>query len=264
MHQPSWVLTLTTGEVSRAQNNPSGGMQPVQHAQGMGCSRCAQLLDQPVGALQARITLTASGLLHELDNQPACLFAVKVALWLVLKTADSKKQLVLPLSMFGLHLFLGNWWNGEHVSLPVNACSSCAASTAADLRRSCCKQRRWSRHAMLSGQAYYQLPLMHVLASSMSVCCTQHSSSPSTSLLCILRTAVVFFGWRKMEESVKWMGAFWTSIAGELLWCNRHLSTLRCRGSSLLCLHEPVHCSHIASPPAASTLTLHATDSASS
>lgn len=24
----------------------------------------------------------------------------------------------------------------------------------------------------------------------------------------------MFFGKRKMEESVKWMGAFWTSIAG--------------------------------------------------
>jgi benzodiazapine receptor len=36
-----------------------------------------------------------------------------VALWLVLKQADNKKQLALPLSIFGLHLFLGNWWNGE-------------------------------------------------------------------------------------------------------------------------------------------------------
>lgn len=41
---------------------------------------------------------------------------LQVALWLVLKTADSKKQLVLPLSIFGLHLFLGNWWNGERFS----------------------------------------------------------------------------------------------------------------------------------------------------
>jgi hypothetical protein len=35
-----------------------------------------------------------------------------VGLWLVLKTADTRKQLLLPLSVFGLHLFLGNWWNG--------------------------------------------------------------------------------------------------------------------------------------------------------
>jgi hypothetical protein len=28
-------------------------------------------------------------------------------------------------------------------------------------------------------------------------------------------TAVVFFGRQKMEESTKWMGAFWLSIAGE-------------------------------------------------
>lgn len=41
---------------------------------------------------------------------------MQVALWLVLKQADSKKQLALPLSIFGLHLFLGNWWNGEQSS----------------------------------------------------------------------------------------------------------------------------------------------------
>jgi hypothetical protein len=40
---------------------------------------------------------------------------MQVALWLVLKQANSKKQLALPLSIFGLHLFLGNWWNGEHI-----------------------------------------------------------------------------------------------------------------------------------------------------
>lgn len=61
-----------------------------------------------------------------------------VALWLVLKTADSKRQLALPLSLFGLHLFLGNWWN------------------------------------------------------------------------------VVFFGKRKMQESLGWMGAFWSSIAASI------------------------------------------------
>lgn len=36
-----------------------------------------------------------------------------VAVWLVLKQADTKKELVLPISLFGLHLFLGNWWNGK-------------------------------------------------------------------------------------------------------------------------------------------------------
>lgn len=44
-----------------------------------------------------------------------------VALWLVLKQADSRKQLVLPLSIFGLHLFLGNWWNGEECQQVIAA-----------------------------------------------------------------------------------------------------------------------------------------------
>lgn len=61
-----------------------------------------------------------------------------VSLWLVLKQAGSRKELLLPVSLFGLHLFLGNWWN------------------------------------------------------------------------------VVFFGRQKMEESTKWMGAFWLSIAGSI------------------------------------------------
>jgi hypothetical protein len=41
---------------------------------------------------------------------PCC---VQVSLWLVLKQAESRKELLLPVSLFGLHLFLGNWWNGE-------------------------------------------------------------------------------------------------------------------------------------------------------
>jgi hypothetical protein len=43
-----------------------------------------------------------------------------------------------------------------------------------------------------------------------------HDGKPGDVLrLCHpLCSAVVFFGRRKMEESVKWMGAFWTSIAG--------------------------------------------------
>jgi hypothetical protein len=41
---------------------------------------------------------------------------------------------------------------------------------------------------------------------------------------CLPVAAVVFFGQRKMEESVKWMGAFWASIAGERLdmLCSMH------------------------------------------
>ncbi|KAF6256064.1 TspO/MBR-related protein [Scenedesmus sp. NREL 46B-D3] len=61
-----------------------------------------------------------------------------VSLWLVFKQANSRKELLLPAGLFGLHLFLGNWWN------------------------------------------------------------------------------VVFFGRHKMEESTKWMGAFWLSIAGSI------------------------------------------------
>lgn len=35
-----------------------------------------------------------------------------VAVWLVVKQAPSRKELVLPLTLFGIHLALGNWWNG--------------------------------------------------------------------------------------------------------------------------------------------------------
>jgi hypothetical protein len=43
-------------------------------------------------------------------------------MWLVLKQAESRKELLLPVSLFGLHLFLGNWWNGE----PTKRLSFCA------------------------------------------------------------------------------------------------------------------------------------------
>lgn len=52
---------------------------------------------------------------------------LQVALWLVLKTADSKKQLALPLSIFGIHLFLGNWWNGEQAGSPKGFLTSILA-----------------------------------------------------------------------------------------------------------------------------------------
>lgn len=61
-----------------------------------------------------------------------------VAAWLVWKSAPAQDDLYLPLGLFGLHLFLGNWWN------------------------------------------------------------------------------VVFFGQHKMRQSVKWMGAFWCSIAASI------------------------------------------------
>ncbi|KAL4421390.1 hypothetical protein ABPG75_010681 [Micractinium tetrahymenae] len=34
-----------------------------------------------------------------------------VALWLVWRSGADQQQLAVPLSLFGLHLFLGNWWN---------------------------------------------------------------------------------------------------------------------------------------------------------
>jgi tryptophan-rich sensory protein len=61
-----------------------------------------------------------------------------VAAWLVWKSAPAQHDLYLPLGLFGLHLFLGNWWN------------------------------------------------------------------------------VVFFGQHKMRQSVKWMAAFWCSIAASI------------------------------------------------
>ena len=39
--------------------------------------------------------------------------SAQAALWLVWKSAKGdRNKLALPLSVFGLHLFLGNWWNG--------------------------------------------------------------------------------------------------------------------------------------------------------
>mgnify|MGYP001807912644 CR=1 FL=1 len=49
-------------------------------------------------------------------------------------------------------------------------------------------------------------------------CCIVHTAHWGHKMHCLLfrpAAAVVFFGQRKMEESVKWMGAFWTSIAGK-------------------------------------------------
>eukprot|EP00882_Tetradesmus_deserticola_P017446 GHRQ01018688.1.p3 GENE.GHRQ01018688.1~~GHRQ01018688.1.p3 ORF type:complete len:129 (+),score=37.55 GHRQ01018688.1:1083-1469(+) len=50
-----------------------------------------------------------------------------VSLWLVLKQAGSRKELLLPVSLFGLHLFLGNWWNGEVACR--GSCKWCMAGT---------------------------------------------------------------------------------------------------------------------------------------
>ncbi|KAI7840892.1 hypothetical protein COHA_005421 [Chlorella ohadii] len=61
-----------------------------------------------------------------------------VSLWLVWRSGSDARELALPLGLFGLHLFLGNWWN------------------------------------------------------------------------------VVFFGQHKLEESTKWMAAFWASIAASI------------------------------------------------
>ena len=58
----------------------------------------------------------------------------QAALWLVWKSAKGdRNKLAVPLSVFGLHLFLGNWWNGarpacgcagdEPVPICVPACN---------------------------------------------------------------------------------------------------------------------------------------------
>ncbi|KAK9817800.1 hypothetical protein WJX72_002358 [[Myrmecia] bisecta] len=48
--------------------------------------------------------------------------AQSYALWVVCKKARSREDLMLPLSLFGTHLFLGNWWNvvffGRHQLRP--------------------------------------------------------------------------------------------------------------------------------------------------
>ena len=47
----------------------------------------------------------------------------QAALWLVWKSAKGdRNKLAVPLSVFGLHLFLGNWWNGAH-SFVVGTCA---------------------------------------------------------------------------------------------------------------------------------------------
>lgn len=45
-----------------------------------------------------------------------------VALWLVWRSGADRQQLAAPLALFGLHLFLGNWWNvsaGAEPTLPA-------------------------------------------------------------------------------------------------------------------------------------------------
>ena len=38
---------------------------------------------------------------------------MQVALWLVWKSTADREKLAVPLTMFGISLALGNWWNGE-------------------------------------------------------------------------------------------------------------------------------------------------------
>lgn len=75
-------------------------------------------------------------------------------------------------------------------------------------------------------------------------CCIVHTAHWGHKMHCLLfrpAAAVVFFGQRKMEESVKWMGAFWTSIAGK-----RFVEALRWRqGRVRVC------CAHRCGVPAA-------------
>ncbi len=38
---------------------------------------------------------------------------MQVAVWLVWKSRSDKQELALPLTVFGVSLALGNWWNGK-------------------------------------------------------------------------------------------------------------------------------------------------------
>lgn len=62
-----------------------------------------------------------------------------VALASVINAAPSRQQLALPLGLFGVHLFLGNWWN-------VSRTSSDAALLS--LRLLCVHCRRCARQHM--------------------------------------------------------------------------------------------------------------------
>lgn len=48
------------------------------------------------------------------ERQRALVGPSQAALALVISRARSSSQLAVPLTVFGAHLFLGNWWNGAH------------------------------------------------------------------------------------------------------------------------------------------------------
>lgn len=115
-----------------------------------------------------------------------------VALWLVWRSGADQQQLAVPLSLFGLHLFLGNWWNVS--ARPAGfqgavACTVCVCTRvhAAGACCGCRLSRRTPRETTRGG----------------CLC----PPSPRQ---------VVFFGRHKLEESLGWMGAFWASIAASI------------------------------------------------
>lgn len=101
-----------------------------------------------------------------------------VAAWLVWRSAPTTQQLYLPLALFVAHLFLGSWWNVS-VGCP-SAPLRCGASTNGVHRPACI----------------------------LGLNCP--TPAPSTPL------QVVFFGRHQMQQSVKWMAAFWCSIAASI------------------------------------------------
>lgn len=144
----------------------------------------------------------------------------------MLKTADSKKQLVLPLSIFGLHLFLGNWWNGEKVvpQHPGQHGSSPNAGLSNTLYTSDVTAgselgelvRQWPPCGPAATRGSSRTLPIKIQSAHFNRRLKGVSTPHCPDCRTVVVLAVVFFGRRKMEESIKWMGAFWASIAGEL------------------------------------------------
>ena len=138
--------------------------------------------------------------------------AMQVALWLVWKSTSEKQELALPLTMFGASLALGNWWNGklvwhtEHnqcMSMCIHVCICDAYYSAATVAP--------------STQASITVSLLfgHKLTCSTKMAWTRSMYAIITAEDNCSHAAVVFMGRHQLKPSLKWMSAFWLSIAGE-------------------------------------------------
>jgi len=157
-----------------------------------------------------------------------------VALCLVLRQAEDKKALALPLTAFGAHLALGNWWNVVFFGggTPAVACWR-GGTPAVACRRSWClaAAQTWRRTGalacLLHGKIGHQMRLQHdALAPFLLAGCGQraagsaaaaHASGGGTAHPCLGGAAARCRQAQAQGEHA--VGAFWLSIAGGLAWC---------------------------------------------